>query len=140
MLALQMTRKKRKRRLRCCSGFIGEEWGRRSLVTWSGSLLRFGMAQPEIYSVDPPPHSSPGGCDDGIVRKQCTPVDSPLCLSGHDRPHRSISEVPKDATGISQEQQPGLALPSVHCRNCRGERVSERCLSSHGGAGALGLG
>ena len=36
-------------------------------MTWSGSLLRFGMAQPEIYSVDSPPHPSPGGCDDGIV-------------------------------------------------------------------------
>ena len=30
--------------LRRCADSIGEEWGRRSFVTWSGSLLRFGMA------------------------------------------------------------------------------------------------
>ena len=35
--------------------------------------------------------SSPGGCDDGIVRKQCTAVDSRLCLGGQDWPHRFLS-------------------------------------------------
>jgi hypothetical protein len=58
--------------------------------------------------------SSPGGCDDGIVRKQCTLSPSPPSHKARKNPHGSFS-----TDGVPSAPCDHLGLEVVECRKGR---------------------